>query len=305
MAGGGILLALCLGGAVSGSDKTTADTAATLVGPGRLELLLVAVMPLALGLFVWRRWYNLRRAPREAAAFSPPAGLAMFLAMLLLGTGGALIARYLLGVGSGGGDIADLRPSDYAQILLGGVAAQVVVVAVFAWFSRRAPAPGPGPGRAALAGVGALVLVWPMVTAAAFGSGLVAERITGEPVEPIAHETLQLLVENPTSGWLAVIVATVLVAVPVLEEVMYRGILQQTLVEIVGGRWVAIFVTSAVFAWMHWGAVPGHALPALFVLSLGFGWVYERTGRLSACIAMHVGFNAANVALAWLSAPGA
>jgi membrane protease YdiL (CAAX protease family) len=43
---------------------------------------------------------------------------------------------------------------------------------------------------------------------------------------------------------------------------------------------------------------PWHALAALFVLSLGFGWVYEKTGRLEAAVTMHALFNAANVALA-------
>ena len=56
--------------------------------------------------------------------------------------------------------------------------------------------------------------------------------------------------------------------------------------------------TRAVFALMHYDVVPGHALAALFVLSLGFGWIYEKTGRLEAAVTMHVLFNAANVALA-------
>jgi membrane protease YdiL (CAAX protease family) len=159
--------------------------------------------------------------------------------------------------------------------------------------------------RAALAGAGALLLVWPVMATTAFAGGLVAERLTGAPPEPIAHETLELLAEGPAGGWLAVLVATVIVAVPVVEEVMYRGILQQMLVEIVRSRWAAIVLASAAFTLMHEDAVAGHALPALFVLSVGFGWIYERTGRLSACIAMHVLFNALNVALTWLSAPPA
>jgi membrane protease YdiL (CAAX protease family) len=306
MAGGGILLALCLGGAAAGSDAPAADTAASLAGPGRLGLALVAVMPLALGLFVWRRWYDLGAAPRWSPAFSPPMAAGMFLAMLLLGAGGAAIAGRLLGVGPDGRDPADLALSDHALILLGHVVGQVIVLAVFAWCSRPTGArPGPGPGRAMLAGAGAYLLVWPMVAATAFAAGLVAQRVTGKPVDPIAHDTLQQLAESPADGWLVLMAGIVVLAVPVLEEVMYRGILQRTLVEVARGRWAAIFLTSAMFTLMHLGTTRGHALPALFVLSLGFGWIYEKTGRLSACIVMHVLFNAVNVGLAWVSMPGA
>ena len=55
---------------------------------------------------------------------------------------------------------------------------------------------------------------------------------------------------------------------------------------------------------MHAGAARWRALPALFVLSIGFGWIYEKTGRLWASIVMHVLFNAVNVVLAWVSVPG-
>ncbi|MHC4787492.1 MAG: lysostaphin resistance A-like protein [Planctomycetota bacterium] len=306
MAGGGILLALCLGGAASGSDATAADTAASLAGPGQLGLLLVAVMPLALGLFVWRRWYDLGAAPRWSPAFSPPMAAGMFLAMFLLGTGGAEFVAHLLGVGPDGRDPADLALSDHALMLAGHAAGQAIVLAAFAWCSRPTWARSrPGPVRAMLAGAGAYLLVWPMVAATAFASGLVAERVTGQPVEPIAHDTLQVLVESPPDGWLVLMAGIVVLAVPVLEEVMYRGILQRTLVEVARGRWVAIVMTSAMFTAMHLGTARGHALPALFVLSLGFGWIYEKTGRLSACIVMHVLFNAVNLSLAWLSTPAA
>ena len=83
----------------------------------------------------------------------------------------------------------------------------------------------------------------------------------------------------------------------------YRGILQHTLVRGGLGRWPAIIGTSAIFALMHTFIVPWHALPALFVLSLGFGWVYEKTGRLAAAVTMHALFNAVNLAQAMLWGP--
>jgi membrane protease YdiL (CAAX protease family) len=51
--------------------------------------------------------------------------------------------------------------------------------------------------------------------------------------------------------------------------------------------WVAILITSVCFAAMHeaWTA------PAIFVLSLALGYVYERSGNLWASMTVHMLFN--------------
>ena len=59
-------------------------------------------------------------------------------------------------------------------------------------------------------------------------------------------------------------------------------------------------LTSLAFTAAHWNAADWHVLPSLFALSLALGWVYARSGRLLACIALHGAFNAANVALGML-----
>jgi len=58
---------------------------------------------------------------------------------------------------------------------------------------------------------------------------------------------------------------------------------------------MAIVITSILFAIMHGAVVDVRGLFALFVLSLGFGWVYLKTGRLLASIVMHAGFNVINL----------
>jgi membrane protease YdiL (CAAX protease family) len=131
----------------------------------------------------------------------------------------------------------------------------------------------------------------------------IARMIQSEPVDIIAHNTLAQLADAPVGPWLVVMSIQVVLVAPVLEEVLYRGILQRTLTSLELGRWTGIIITSIIFVAMHVGAAQWHALPALFVLSLGFGWVYERTGRLAAPIAMHVMFNALNLALALLITP--
>ena len=123
-------------------------------------------------------------------------------------------------------------------------------------------------------------------------------------MDVIAHDTLAQLAESPAGLWLVVMSIQVVFIAPLLEEVLYRGILQRTLTSLDLGRWTGIVITSTVFVMMHVGAARWHALPALFLLSLGFGWVYERTGRLAAPIAMHVMFNALNLALALMTVNG-
>lgn len=51
----------------------------------------------------------------------------------------------------------------------------------------------------------------------------------------------------------------------------------------------AIVLSSAVFALMHWGH--GFAPVPLFFLSLGLGWLYQRTHRLLPSIVVHVCLN--------------
>lgn len=58
-------------------------------------------------------------------------------------------------------------------------------------------------------------------------------------------------------------------------------------------RWLAIFVTSVLFAWIH----PVWTIPPIFVLSLCIGYAYERTGNLWVAITMHALFNTTSTVL--------
>ena len=148
--------------------------------------------------------------------------------------------------------------------------------------------------KAGAIGLIGVLLSFPVVMAAGGLVAWVIWLVRGEPVDMIAHETLRLFMDNPVDGWYIAMVVMVLIIAPMMEEVMYRGLMQTALVEFGIGRWPAIGVTSAIFALMHAGIAAPHALVALFVFSLGLGCVYERTGRLVAPIVMHAVFNAAN-----------
>ena len=81
--------------------------------------------------------------------------------------------------------------------------------------------------------------------------------------------------------------------VPIFEEMLFRGFLQSTL-RSATGPWTAIIVTSVFFALVHW---PNYThMPALFLLSCGFGYAYERSGSLFRPILMHALFNSISIA---------
>jgi membrane protease YdiL (CAAX protease family) len=54
--------------------------------------------------------------------------------------------------------------------------------------------------------------------------------------------------------------------------------------------WLAILITSILFALVH----PLWMAPLIFILALCLGYLYERTGNLWACIALHAIFNTAS-----------
>lgn len=271
-------------------------------------MLLAAI--LAAVLIFRLRWYVLAAAPRRSRLFAPEVGLGLILAMLVLGPIGARLAQYAWGIITvdEAGSPVDLSLADQAKLFLGAYIGQGLVLLPYLWLMARSHRPSPdarfGRGRAALVGIAALVAAWPIAAAFGWVAGIISTWITGRVPDPIAHETLRALLDSPADGWLIVMSALVVIVTPVLEELLYRGLLQETLRTLGAGRWPAVIIAAAIFALMHWQNTAPHAVLSLFVLSLGFGWVYERTGRLTASIVMHMLFNLGNLTLAMLWMPG-
>ena len=122
-----------------------------------------------------------------------------------------------------------------------------------------------------------------------------AERLfpEGGPPQEIARE-----LADPDTALivkLAVVVAAVLAA-PVVEELIYRGVLLRA----VGSRSrvAGIAVTAAVFSAVHivtltepFLATAALVLPPLFFLGVVLAWLTLRSGRLGPAIFTHTGFN--------------
>lgn len=194
-----------------------------------------------------------------------------------------------------------------SELTAGGAAfCLACVVGVGAGVACERVCGAPGWGRArwedAARGFGVFLLALPVVWAVNDVSRLLDRALTGSVPEPVAHETLRMMLESAWSGGFWLSVGAVVIAAPALEELIYRRQMQTALVRATGSDWAGIVGASLVFTLMHAGAASWSALPGLFALSLALGLAMERTGRVWVPIAAHSAFNAWNTALAmWLA----
>ena len=86
----------------------------------------------------------------------------------------------------------------------------------------------------------------------------------------------------PLLGW-----AVVAVAIPALEEILFRGAIQGRL-RAAWDPWSAILATAAVFALVHFSLV---TMPWLLVLGVALGWAREKSGSLLPGFLLHGVYN--------------
>lgn len=148
--------------------------------------------------------------------------------------------------------------------------------------------------------LGAYLIAHPFVFLTGWASTQIAKAIAGSTPNPVAHETLRALSDQPVGLWWVLAIVIALVAAPLLEEIMYRGLIQNGLLRLTRSPATSIGGASLIFALMHYSSVAPYALPMLFVLGLAFGIAYHRTRSLGVSIVMHATFNAVNLALVLL-----
>ncbi|MFA7236454.1 MAG: CPBP family intramembrane glutamic endopeptidase [Phycisphaeraceae bacterium] len=115
----------------------------------------------------------------------------------------------------------------------------------------------------------------------------------------VGHPLLRAIRDEPSQVTRIGLIASAVIVAPIFEEFFFRGLIQTAMRNSGSrpGRWPVIVATSTLFALVHWGSVSPPALPGLFVLGMGLGYVYERTGALWASMLLHLMFNAANIAV--------
>ncbi len=105
------------------------------------------------------------------------------------------------------------------------------------------------------------------------------------------------LVDNATGAWMIVLVLVVVVGAPVVEEIVYRGMLQGSIGTALG-KSRALVLVAAWFAAIHFVPVE---FVGLFAFALVLGWVFDRSEALGMNIITHMAFNATGLVLVALT----
>lgn len=112
---------------------------------------------------------------------------------------------------------------------------------------------------------------------------------TSEDVERRARE----LWDRAQGGWIVALVIVVVIGAPLIEEIVYRGLLLQSL----QGRLhdvLALVLSSIWFAAIHLQPIE---FPGLFAFAIVLGLCFMVTGRLGSAILAHAAFNATGLLL--------
>lgn len=108
------------------------------------------------------------------------------------------------------------------------------------------------------------------------------------------EERAQEMVDRADGALVVLLALVVVVGAPLVEELMYRGLLQRSLMARIGI--IPGLLAGAVwFALVHPSPVE---YPGLLIAGLVFGGFVAATGRLGGAIVAHAAFNAAGLAVA-------
>lgn len=111
----------------------------------------------------------------------------------------------------------------------------------------------------------------------------------------LEERAIELADRAEASGTVWLLVIVVVVGAPVFEELVYRGLLQRSLVESLG-RWRGVLVASAWFSLIHLAPIE---YPGLFVAGLVFGVAAVLGDRLGPAMLAHASFNATGLLMAF------
>jgi membrane protease YdiL (CAAX protease family) len=196
-----------------------------------------------------------------------------------------------------------------AQIVVQGLAAAILIARALerpdGW--REAGLVPRRPWRDVVWGLVATLCI-PVVVFGVMRMAVVVGEVLELQTPKISHTTLKMMRDSPAPFVTALLVFGAVVVAPVLEEITFRGLVQTGLARQwpLLPRWGVITAAALVFAAVHAPVAAWQTLPALFVLGLALGWLYEASGSLLPSVILHAVFNAINVVLFFagtLSAP--
>jgi len=152
-------------------------------------------------------------------------------------------------------------------------------------------------GRGSLAADFGLALSWRDLGWAP--AGLLFSIVAGLALLPVswlagddAGQEVVKQFEQARGGVQIIFAVAVVVVAPLIEELVYRGVLLRSLLRRMSPAW-AVFVSASIFGLAHVLFDPGAyvALPALVALGCLAAVLTVRSGNLSRAILLHAGFN--------------
>ncbi len=141
------------------------------------------------------------------------------------------------------------------------------------------------------------IVSYPFVLVSTVISTALAKWLWGEShLEQVAVKQLKMTMDN-TPLFISMILVVSLF-VPFMEELLFRGLLQNVLKRYLNRRW-AIALTALIFSCFHYSSSQGtgnfQLILSLLVLSCFLGFIYERERTLWAPVALHATFNSLNI----------
>jgi membrane protease YdiL (CAAX protease family) len=141
-----------------------------------------------------------------------------------------------------------------------------------------------------------LLAVWPLVFAMIAITTKIGQLLYGKQFAIPPHPGLEIMESGVLPLRVLIVILAVVVA-PLVEEMLFRGLVQTAFRSYTNRPWLAIIFTSLLFATFH---TNGTHWPALFVLGMGLGYAYEKSGSLFRPIFMHALFNGITIAVTLL-----
>lgn len=130
--------------------------------------------------------------------------------------------------------------------------------------------------RTVLLAVGAIIL------ATVFNHLYATYIIPGTPMQGDMAKMLASIPRTPIN--IALGLFAIAIAAPVIEELLFRGLLQTSLMRKMP-PWAAIAASAFLFSLVH-GQL--YAIPALMSLGAAFGYIYYKTGSLRMTMLLHM-----------------
>lgn len=133
-----------------------------------------------------------------------------------------------------------------------------------------------------------------LVVLGLIGATFVAAVMAAAGIEPPTASVADLVEDAADEGstgvtiWIVLVAAFATTAVPVIEELVYRGLWWSALLKRGVSEWWALMITSTVFAAAHFEPT---RFPILFALGFALGVGRLLTGRIGASIVTHAVIN--------------